>query len=166
MDSRTADGAHPAFVEIIRQLTSDEARLVRLFIRPRALPLINVRWEYKKETPTERGGQDLLSNFSLLGYEAGCQLPDLTPTYINNLCRLGLADIPTFLEYTAQGIYDPLENHPTVLALKNRLENDEKRKFEIERKGLQVSALGKQFCKACVLSHEQKGLPKKARANE
>src|SRR5207245_353571 len=36
MDTRTASGAHPAFVEIIRQLTPDEAKLVRLLAIPRA----------------------------------------------------------------------------------------------------------------------------------
>ncbi|MFD2454137.1 DUF4393 domain-containing protein [Ideonella paludis] len=38
MDKTTAAGAHPAFVEIIKQLTPDEAKLVGLFIRPRAFP--------------------------------------------------------------------------------------------------------------------------------
>src|SRR6266571_2645882 len=57
MDTRTATCAHPAFVEIIRQLTPDEARLLRLFALPRSFPLLNVRREFKVETATERGGQ-------------------------------------------------------------------------------------------------------------
>lgn len=51
MDKATASGAHPAFVEIIKQLTPDEAKLVSLFIHPMAFPIITVRWEYK--TPTQ-----------------------------------------------------------------------------------------------------------------
>ena len=162
MDTRTASGAHPAFVEIIRQLTPDEAKIARLFARQRPFPLLNIRREYKTETATERGGQYLLVHFSLLGYEAGCEFPQLTPTYIDNLCRLGLAEVPTFLEYTTPGAYDALENHPQVGVLKQSLEKDEKWRIAIERKGLQITELGKQFCRVCVIPHDQKGLPKKA----
>jgi hypothetical protein len=161
MDIRTASGAHPAFVEIIRQLTPDEARIVRLFAYPRPFPLITVRWDYKAQTDTERGGQDVLLNFSLLGYEAGCEFPQLTPAYIDNLCRLGLAEIPTFFEYTAVGVYDPLEKRPEVLAVKESLEANEKWNVTIQRRGLRVTILGKQFCHVCVVSHDQKGLPRK-----
>jgi hypothetical protein len=43
MDSNTANGAHPAFVEIIKQLTADEAKLVILFAQDIQLPLITLR---------------------------------------------------------------------------------------------------------------------------
>lgn len=161
MDTRTANGAHPAFVEIIRQLTPDEARILRLFAQQRAFPLVSVRREYKVETERERGGKDVLVHFSLLGWEAGCDLPDLTPTYIDNLCRLGLAEVPALFEYTAPGVYDALEQHPRVESVKRKIEEDEKWHVVVERKGLRITELGKQFCKVCVISHDQKGLPKR-----
>jgi abortive infection alpha-like protein len=161
MDTRTANGAHPAFVEIIRQLTPDEAKITRLFAYDRPFPLLTVRREYKMETATERGGQDLLVHFSMLGYEAGCEYPQLTPAYIDNLCRLGLAEVPALLEYTAPGVYEPLENHAEVTALKQAFEKNEKWKINLHRKGLQVTEFGKQFCRVCVIPHDQKGLPKK-----
>lgn len=162
MDTRTASGAHPSFVEIIRQLTPDEARIIRLFALPRAFPLVDVRWDYKTQTETESGGQDVLVNFSLLGYEAGCEFPHLTPTYIDNICRLGLAEVPALFRYTAPGVYDPLENHPEVLQAKKRIEANEKLRASVERKGLRITELGKQFCHVCVVSHEKKGLPRKS----
>jgi len=161
MDTRTASGAHPAFVEIIRQLTPDEARIIRLFTYPRPFPLVTVRWDYKIQTETERGGQNVLVNFSLLGYEAGCEFPQLTSTYIDNLCRLGLAEIPTFFTYTAPGAYEALEKHPEILFVKRSLEANEKWNVSVQRKGLNVTVLGRQFCQVCVVSHDQKGLPKK-----
>jgi len=164
MDTRTATGAHPAFVETIRQLTPDEARLLRLLAQVRSFPLLNVRREYKVQTPTERGGTDILVNFSLLGWEAGCDCPQMTPTYINNLCRLGLVEVPPFLEYTKPGVYDPLEKHPQVESIKAAIEANEKYQTVIQRKGLQVTQLGKQFCEICVISHDQKGLPKRTNA--
>ena len=71
MDTRTASRAHPAVVEIIRQLTPDEARFLRLLAQERPFPLVTVRREYKVETPAQTGGSDILVNFSLLGWEAG-----------------------------------------------------------------------------------------------
>jgi hypothetical protein len=164
MDTRTASGAHPAFVEIIRQLTPDEARIVRLFVPKRPLPLINVRWEFRVETEKERGGNDALVHFSLLGWEADCEYPDLTPTYIGNLCRLGLVEVPTFFEYTAPGIYEPLEQHPQVQSLKQDIEKNEKVRVEIDRKGLRITELGRQFCNVCVISHDQKEFPMESNA--
>lgn len=154
MDTRTAQGAHPAFVEIIKQLTPDEARLLKLFVVPRALPLINVR----KENKNERGGVDILTNFSLLGWEAGCEFPEQTTTYINNLCRLGLAEAPPIFKYTTPGVYDELENHVTVQEIKAKFSSNEQFKIAINRSGLRVTNLGRLFCNTCMVSHDEKGL--------
>ena len=43
IDSITAHEAHPAFVEIIRQLTPDEARIVKYIFERMYLPIITVR---------------------------------------------------------------------------------------------------------------------------
>lgn len=150
MDKATASGAHPAFVEIIKQLTPDEAKIVGLFIGPRAFPLLNVRWEYKNQTPEQSGGKDVLVNFSLLWQQVPLEFPHLTPTYIDNLCRLGLAEVPAMFHYTAKGIYDALENAPEVLQAKTKIEANPEWSFKTERKGLRVTELGKQFAKICV----------------
>ncbi|MFG0806040.1 DUF4393 domain-containing protein [Pseudomonas fluvialis] len=151
MDKATASGAHPAFVEIIKQLTPDEAKLVGLFVHPMAFPLLNVRWEYKNQTPEQSGGKYVLVNFSLLGQQARLEFPHLTPTYIDNLCRLGLAEVPAMYQYTAKGIYDALENAPEVLQAKAEIEANPEWSFNAERKGLRVTELGKQFAAICVL---------------
>ena len=151
MDKFTAHGAHPAFVEIIKQLTPDEAKLVGLFIQDVALPLLNVRWEYKDPTPEKNGGKEVLVNFSLLGVITGCEFPQLTPTYIDNLCRLGLAEVPAMLEYTGKGVYDTLENAPEVQQQKIQIEQNPELKVRIERKALRVTEFGKQFARICVL---------------
>lgn len=151
MDKATASGAHPAFVEIIKQLTPDEAKLVGLFVHPMAFPLLNVEWRFKNPTPERNGGKDVLVNFSLLGQQAKLEFPDLTPTYIDNLCRLGLAEVPVMYEYTAKGVYDHLENAPEVLQVKKNIEANPDLTFVAVRKGLRVTELGKQFAAICVL---------------
>ncbi|MGY6037925.1 DUF4393 domain-containing protein [Aeromonas sp. AE23HZ002T15] len=162
MDSRTAQGAHPAFVEIIKQLTPDEARILKLFFPVRALPLISAQKAYRAPTATKNGSIELLKDFSLLGWEAGCEHPEQTPTYLNNLCRLGLAEIPVMYEYTTPGVYDALENHELIQKLKNDYSSDEQFTLHFFRGGLKVTALGRLFCETCVVSHDAKGLPKSA----
>jgi hypothetical protein len=151
MDKDTAHGAHPAFVEIIKQLTPDEAKLVKLFELKIPYPLIDVRWEYKKPNREEGkyGGVSVLVNFSLLGYIAGCEFSQMTPTYIDNLCRLGLAEVQDS-EYTAKGVYDAVEVFPEVQQEKAKIENNPELKAVIVRRGLHITELGKQFVRVCV----------------
>ena len=151
MDSGTVHEAHPAFVEILRQLTPDEARIVDLFVDqdywPR--PLITVRRQSKEG----RGGYDILRHFSLLGEEAQCSYPEMTPSYVDNLCRLGLAEIPALSELTDAGQYEPLERHPTVENIVAEISASTEDKPEIIKEILKVTTLGGQFCNACVESH-------------
>lgn len=151
MDKKTASGAHPAFVEIIKQLTPDEAKIVALFSSARAFPLLNVQANHKEDPEQLKGGNTMLSHFSLLGEEAGVEFVSLVPAYLDNLCRLGLADyLGSGQYYTAPGIYDPLENHPRVLALKAEIEADPEMQCDLEKTGLILTDLGKQFAKVCV----------------
>lgn len=151
MDKTSAQGAHPAFVEIIKQLTPDEAKIVALFKSNRAFPLLNAGRNYKVETEEKKGGQVMLSNFSLLGEEAGVEYVGLTPAYLDNLSRLGLiVFFGNGIHYTSPGLYDPLENHPNVLAVKMEIEADPDLKCELQRTGFKITELGKQFAKVCV----------------
>jgi hypothetical protein len=150
MDKAMSDGAHPAFVEIIRQLTPDEAKLVSLFLREMPFPLLTVRWEFKNQSEGKRGGKDVLVNFSLLGEIAECEFKHLVPTYIDNLCRLGLAEVPYMREYLSLGVYDPLENSPIIAAVKTEIERNQELNAVLVRKGLWVTQLGEQFARICV----------------
>lgn len=93
----------------------------------------------------------MLVNFSQLGVIAQCEFPQMTPTYIDNLCRLGLAEIPAMYQYTGKGVYDPLENAPDIQLMKSQIEQNPEFKFSFDRKGLRVTELGKQFGHICVL---------------
>jgi hypothetical protein len=150
MDKATADGAHPAFVEIIKQLTPDEARILGLFLHDIAFPLITVRREYKAAGPGRKGGVDVLVNYSHIGVLAKCEFPQMTPSYLDNLCRLGLAEIPAMFQYTAPGVYDALENSKVVTEVKAQIDATSEWKAKIERRGLRVSQLGRQFAAICV----------------
>ncbi len=157
MDSMTSRGAHPAFSEILKQITPDEAKLLNLFALLRTFPLLDVRQE---AIGPNKGGRDVLKFFSTLGEEAGCENSNVTPSYLDNLSRLGLIIVPTFLEYTAPNVYDHLENHPTVKSIKEQIEKLPNQKCTINRRSAQVTQLGRQFISICVIDHASKRLPK------
>lgn len=156
MDLMTSASAHPAFVEILKQITPDEAKLLKLFSINRAFPLLDVRSE--RQTPP-LGGRDILTSVSTLGEEAGCENAHLTPSYLGNLARLGLIEVPTFFKYTAPNVYDHLENHPSVLAMKSQIDALPDQKCVLEQKGAKVTQLGRQFISICVLDHATKRPP-------
>ncbi|MDA8405089.1 MAG: Abi-alpha family protein, partial [Desulfobacteraceae bacterium] len=79
------------------------------------------------------------------------EFPHLTPTYIDNLCRLGLSEVPVMGSYTGKGAYDSLESDPMVKAIITDIEKNEKIKTTIERKYLRITELGKLFAKICVV---------------
>jgi hypothetical protein len=156
LDKQTATIAHPAFVEVIKQLSPDEARLMKLFAVDRPFPIITVR----AESDEGKGGKDILARVSLLGLEAHCQHPELTPAYLDNLSRLGLIEIPPMVAYTDANVYKALEEHRQVVATRAQIDSTPQRKSSVSRHGAFVTQLGRHFISACVIDHEQIRKPK------
>ena len=152
MDSRTAATAHPSFVEIIKQMTPDEAKLLRLFSQERPFPILELRNE---SIDGSTGGVPVLRRFSLLGLEAGCVNVGLTPTYLDNFELLGLITVPTFGHYTNVEVYKPLEEWHEVKTIMAAITAAPGRKPELQRQYALLTNLGRAFVVACVLDHRQ-----------
>jgi hypothetical protein len=90
MDKQTSGDAHPSFVEIIKQLSPDEAKILYYMKDLYGIPVIDVR--QLRDTPNEF--YQIISNFSLIGFKSNCTLPFSGQTYIDNLCRLKICEIP------------------------------------------------------------------------
>jgi hypothetical protein len=151
MDAATTELAHPSFVEIIKQMTSDEAKLMKYFSSDRAYPLINVR---EVSRTAGAGGKIVLHNFSLLGEKSECENKELIPSYLDNLRRLGLIEIPEFLKYTPSFAYDELVNHNKVKKIMEEIKEKNEFNAVIERKGIAITQFGRQFITAVVINHE------------
>lgn len=147
MDKNVASGAHPSFVEIIKQLTPDEAKLIDYFQQDIAFPLVTVRAVYEDE---HKGGVDVAVNVSLLGLKAGLDYRKLTPSYLDNLCRLGLIEIPEQFRYIGEEVYSELESSDEVTLHRVFVEQTHKRVFELKRGGVRITNLGAQFGKVCI----------------
>lgn len=149
MDADTAQNAHPAFVEILRQLSPDEARIVKLFASRNRFPLISVSIVARNKPMLI----DWLQHFSLLAQKAGCLYPNLIGSYLDNLCRLGLIEI--FNHPFEECEYAELENHQDVMQYISENKRDDIYPPHITRETLSVTKLGRQFCDACVVPHGQ-----------
>jgi len=143
MDEKTAANAHPSFVEIIRQLSTDEAKICRLLKEDGYFPVINLNEECKKGYKTH------WANFSPLGYDAKCQFPTFIQSYLDNLCRLKVIEIHYEKWLTDNKKYNMLKRHPDLRAMLKEMKTL-KQKPSIERGLLTTTAFGQTFLDACV----------------
>ena len=148
INTRNAPQAHPAFVKVITNLCADEARILEYFLKDEPLSLVNLRWDYNSDSG-KQGGKEVLQNFSHLALHAQCQHPQFCATYIDNLCRLGLVEIPPFYQYLDDA-YAEIEADPLIRSLVADIESSQERMATIERKGLRITTMGKQFIQTCL----------------
>jgi hypothetical protein len=147
LDSSTALQAHPAFVEIIKSLSPDEARVLAAFVGIEGHAIVDVQLH-----GLPNGGFEIVfENLSFVGEAADCEHSDLVPAYLNNLCRLGLLEIPPSQYFSDPALYERLERHPVVESLRASAAV-QGRTIECDPGAARLTPFGKQFCRACVVS--------------
>ncbi len=136
--------AHPSFVEIIKQLSPDEAKLLKKISESGdAYPLIDV-----KLNVAGRGYITQVHNFTLLA-EGVCEYPHKIFEYIDNLLRLKILDIPFGVKINNDKLYEPIESYQEIKEIVNS-EVPEGYSWKVERKKLEVTQYGKSFIETCV----------------
>jgi hypothetical protein len=158
MDAETAHTAHPAFVEILRQLTPDEAKLIGHLAGAPAVQLAFIKLTSQiapaEGEATYEGGWEILARFSTLGQEAGCAFEGLTTSYLDNFDRLGILECTDMAWWSgdeAEAVYAKLEQHPRVRALWAQIEGTNGRRPVIDRGLIRMTTFGRQFIAACVV---------------
>lgn len=146
MDRATAYRAHPGFVDMIKNMSPDEARIMKFLATSEDQPLINVKAVLK-----DGGFQILRRHVSLIGVKANCEHAPLAAIYLDNLVRLGLIEIPTFSRITADEPYSEIEEHPEFKSILDDSMKNPTYTIEVERILLFVTDLGKQFIRSCVI---------------
>lgn len=145
MNSRIAEQAHPAFVEIIKQLSPDEARIISNIRHNGLFALVGVKSVMADGT---NGFNDLKKNFSNFPYELGCSHPEMTSSYIQNLDRLGLISIDKGTHIKEDIIYKGLVDHPVIENIASSIQ-DPLRKAEISKYSFSRTEFGEKFVNAC-----------------
>ncbi len=150
MDGRVASEAHPAFVEIIKQLDSEEANLIRGILQSaNAIAIVEVR----VTTVGEQGWGSLathLLNLTSLENSSPVENPRI-PAMVDNWVRLGLVDVDYAKHLKAADSYAWVENRPEVARYRQEHES-ETRKLSFANGIIVRTALGIQFAKAVGLT--------------
>lgn len=149
IDGRVAADAHPAFVEVIRQLSSEDAQLIRGALQsPVAIAIVEVRLT----TVGQQGYQTLarhvlnLSNSTTKGPVENSQLPAM----VDNWIRLGLVNVDYVTKLMDAAAYEWVDQRPEVVRLRQTHEN-EMQKLSIAHGILERTAFGVQFARAVSL---------------
>lgn len=147
MDKETLKNAHPGFVEIIKNMTSDEGLILKLFQPGLFKPIMDIKLVLKNG-----GGEfNLINNYSTLAVDAGCKYPDFSSNYIDNLCRLGLLQMPAGRNLVGEKAYDMLIKTSEYEEFKKSHEKGNTSTKEI-KKYIELTDLGAQFREACILN--------------
>lgn len=150
MDCDTLLNAHPAFVEIIKQLSPDEAKIIAYMSKNGgSQPKIDIRATVAVNSGTGRWA--LMHYSHAVGY-ANCGHPGMQASYWVNLQRLGLLDL--------RGDYvlnpkDGVDQYERIIgdAVVQKLEEEivaEGRFADIRKGAVVMTPFGFQFCDACL----------------
>lgn len=115
MNVDTKWDVHPAFVDIIKQLSPDEARIIDAVgdFKNNFLPLVDVRGAAKTADKPSSGHQLLITNFTTVGFDVVERKENICK-YIDNLVRLNIFEIPPTYHLVDSNKYLPLEGHPVL----------------------------------------------------
>ena len=162
--SKNAD-VHPGFVEIIKQVSSDEAKILQRLIsylemtlslegdkikevkigdRYSNIPIVNVIKFINKPLKTV-----FMTNVCLLAQEADCEFPGNESVYIDNLLRLGIIRLRSNVKIGNGESNRKIDEWFINFKLSN--EGD----FELEYGILEITNFGYKFISTCVLDIEK-----------
>ena len=149
MDKKTANSAHPSFVEILKQITSDEAKILKHFSVNIVEPVLEIS-SVNESDPENITHNVFLKPFSILGEICECEAPLMTPSYIENLNRLGLVNIRYDGALADESKYVPLLESE-IAKIARQVVEDDGRIFSTEYGYVERSFFGSEFCKFCVI---------------
>lgn len=140
---------HPAFSNILAQLSSDEIKILdSLPLRPlNNIPLLNMRIKINKEKGV---GVLQVKYFSDIGFGI-CQFPNNICKYIENLERLKLIEIPYGMYLTDESKYVHLINNQYLDNVRKKISynKDTSIEFDYDRMIFRLTSFGIDFINCC-----------------
>lgn len=148
MDGSKVRTAHPAFVDVIRQLSPDEARILKVLEPGVSWPEIDIL----SIMPDDADAFETVAHHvSWLGERSGCTHCEFVPVYVDNLCRLGTVTIPYGGYLADESAYLELRNHPSFVA-QEQIALTLGRQIRSRRAYVELTGFGRLFWEACVAS--------------
>lgn len=146
LDQDTIDKVHPSFVTIIQSLSASEAKLLQRFTETMAsYPVVDIRVVNKND----QSFITVLRNVTTFGCEILENENQVVSSHsVDNLCRLGLLEIPHDIKFNDHEKYEYFENKILKsLELSGVKENQQ---LELNQKKIGLTNFGVQFVESCV----------------
>lgn len=139
---------HPSFVDIIKQLTPDEAKLLKTFPANTNivtyLPVLDVHIKH----PNNKGFQVICSNYSDIADDV-CDYPQNICSYLENLDRLKIIELEKDKFLTNDEYYKKLEESPVIKELiRSPLTDGDV--YDFKHGSFRLTAFGLKFVKMCI----------------
>lgn len=141
----TVNRAHPAFVDIISRLSTDEARIIHYLSYHPIICYRDVN-AYAKTV----GYNTLISHATVLSKNIILQYPQNEGAYISNLLSLGIIsdEAPTYRIDRTE--YDEIEDFHNIEMLKNRLVPEVYKSIKTKDSYYEVTPFGNLLIGACI----------------
>jgi hypothetical protein len=142
----TQPQAHPSFVNVLNNISPDEALLIRQFkMQGGQIPFVSARLI----DPTKNHWLQLVDVHFSLAPETKLAFSDNLPAYVSNLEGLGLIDIRRDIFVVPESVYDPLTNELTT-RFQHIPQAGPFTTFRCERGKIEVTRFGWLFISACI----------------
>jgi hypothetical protein len=148
MKKDTKKNAHPSFVEIIKQLCPDEAKLLRHIYHSRNIPLVYL--DFHKDNGRHSVPDIFFSNAPIL---CGCEEQVLYVKYFDNLERLGLIKCTYQHALANLDAYDPIFSNKHYLFVREqliKLYHLQSNKISTQKGVAMTTEFGNSFCQICL----------------
>ncbi|MDY0951705.1 DUF4393 domain-containing protein [Bacillus thuringiensis] len=142
MDKNKASNVHHSFVEIIKQLSPEDAHNIQLFKTSSEYPIVKFVINFHS------GGHGVIKTNVFHGSKSDIEHGDENASSITNLSRLGLVSISYEESFSDKSNYDLYHNSTFFSLLANHPSPNGT--FEIMEGTLRLSPLGKDFIKICL----------------
>lgn len=156
MDGRVSTSAHPAFVEIIRQLDGEEAKLIRGCLQtPNGTSITEIRL-----VDVGKNSWEVLYRHLLHYRDLATKTPKANPrlpAFVDNWIRLGLVEVDYTKYVASENAYEWVAQRPEFLKFKAELENMTQ-KVEFQQGILVRTSLGEQFAAVVGIIDRQQSL--------
>ena len=141
----SANVAHPSFVNIIENLSPDEAVLLQATRHQLdGIPFVEVRYQHKGQSKWLTLHPMILQS----KYYSELQYHDNLPAYVSNLEGLGIFDVEDNVYLDVEEIYSELEDVGKRMYF-SFAETDGTRELALNRGRIRITAFGHLFLSAC-----------------
>lgn len=142
MNVKTKENVHPSFVDIIKQMSPNDAKIYNEIYESSIKPVVDL----SISIDNKKGQHEHLYNITWISsfdYE-------IVSVCISNLLRMGLIDIDSGTSYVNDQNYDIVRNNPEYIKYDEKYRNIPNVKIHEDKHFIKITALGKLFYNICV----------------